>query len=111
MSTLESATQRKFEYVVQSLQSAPGVALGKRGFGVGSLQVHGRIFAMVSSKGEYVVKLSKARVEALEGSGGGRRFDPGHGRLMKEWLVVASTSKAEWLKLAIEAMNFVGTKS
>jgi hypothetical protein len=111
VSTSESAAQRKFESVVEALQSAPGVGLGKRGFGVGSLQVHGKIFAMISSKGEYVVKLPKARVEVLEVRGGGRRFDPGHGRLMKEWLVVESASRKQWLMLAIEAMNFVGSKS
>lgn len=89
----------------------PGVGFGKRGFGVGTLQVHGKIFAMISSKGGYVVTLPKARVGVFESSGGGRRFDPGHGRLMKEWLVVASTSRKQWLILAIEAMNFVGPKS
>lgn len=38
------------------------------------------MFAMVSSNGNFVVKLPKQRVEQLEGSGAGRRFDPGHGR-------------------------------
>jgi hypothetical protein len=49
-------------------------------------------------------------VEALIASGDGTRFDPGHGRHMKEWLAVAPTSEADWLPLAREAMAFVGTK-
>jgi len=39
-------------------------------------------------------------------SGKGERFDPGHGRVMKEWVVVG-TGKADWVELAKEAYNFV----
>jgi hypothetical protein len=74
------------------------------------LKVGGKIFAMLSSKGEFVVKLPKARVDALIASGDGERFDPGHGRLMKEWLAVEPTSEAEWLPLAREAMAFVAAQ-
>jgi hypothetical protein len=63
---------------------------------------------MVSSKGSFVVKLPKRRVEELEASGAGQRFDPGHGRLMKEWLALEPDSTAAWLALAREALNFVG---
>jgi len=34
------------------------------------------------------------------------RFDPGHGRLMKEWVVVAH-GKVDWVELAREACDFV----
>jgi hypothetical protein len=81
---------------------------GKKGFGSSALQVHGKIFAMVSSRGSFVVKLLKHRVESLEAAGAGQRFDPGHGRLMKEWLALQPTSKESWLSLAREAMRFVG---
>ena len=37
-------------------------------------------------------------------------FDPGRGRLMKEWLTVAS-AKASWIDLAVEAHAFVNGKS
>jgi hypothetical protein len=36
----------------------------------------------------------------------GNPFDPGHGRLMKEWLTVTS-AKASWFDLAKEAHEFV----
>jgi hypothetical protein len=57
-----------------------------------------------------VVKLPKPRVEALVASEHGSHFDPGHGRLMKEWLSVAPTSDVEWLPLAREALAFVAGK-
>jgi hypothetical protein len=68
--------------------------------------VKSRIFAMMSSKGKFVVKLPKGRVDELVGVGKGERFDPGHGRLMKEWLVV-SVEKNTRVELAREACEFV----
>jgi hypothetical protein len=78
-----------------------------RAFGSNGLKVNGKLFALVSSKGEFVVKLPKARVEALVGAGVGRPFEPGPGRLMKEWLTVTS-SRAPVVELAKEAYAFVG---
>ena len=83
----------------------PSASTGK--FGSGALRIHGKIFAMVSSRGEFVVKLPASRIDALISVGDGMRFDPGRGRIMREWLVVASTSKTTWLRLATEAMVFV----
>ena len=57
-------------------------------------------------RGRFVVKLPKSRVDDLVSAGAGERFDPGHGRLMKEWIVVTS-SKDDWIKLATEAYHFV----
>ena len=61
---------------------------------------------MTSSKGKFVVKLPKERVDELVASGQGEYYDPGHGRLMKEWVVVTSGKKA-WVELAKEAHRFV----
>ncbi len=52
---------------------------------------------MISSKGKFVVKLPRQRVDALVATGEGERFDPGHGRLMKEWIAFDATSEIEWL--------------
>ena len=52
------------------------------------------------------MKLSKKRVDELVSGGKGERFDPGHGRIMKEWLV-AGTGRANWVELAKEAYQFV----
>lgn len=69
------------------------------------LKVNGKIFAMFG-RGEFVTKLPKERVDQLVSDGKGRRFDPGHGRLMKEWVVVGA-GKANWVELAKEAYDFV----
>ena len=82
----------------------------QRAFGSTSLKTDGRIFAMLV-KDRLVVKLDRRRVDALIDAGAGRRFDPGHGRLMKEWLDVGSAaSDADWLSLATEAEAFVARR-
>ncbi len=69
------------------------------------LKVGGKIFAMFG-KGRFVVKLPKARVDALVGRGEGARFEPMPGRAMKEWVVVKAGA-ADWIALANEAYGFV----
>ena len=83
----------------------PSVAKGGK-FGASGLKVDGKLFAMLS-KGELVVKLPRQRVDELVASGAGRPFDPGHGRLMKEWVTVAPAHARRWSKLAEEARQFV----
>ena len=78
----------------------------QRAFGSTSLKTNEKIFAMLV-RDRLVVKLDRRRVDALVQSGDGERFDPGHGRLMKEWLAIESTSDDEWLALATEAEAFV----
>jgi hypothetical protein len=48
-------------------------------FGASALRVNNTIFAMLSSKGQFVVKLPRQRVEALIAAGAGRR----HYRVVK----------------------------
>ena len=69
------------------------------------LNVNGKIFAMLT-KGNLVVKLPKDRVDEMVSSGHGTHFDPGNGRLMKEWVVVGP-GKVNWIDLAKEACGFV----
>lgn len=92
--------------LVKAFKQNRQVTYGGKGFGSSALKIKGRIFAMLSSKGQFVVKLPGERVDELVKSGQGAYFDPGHGRLMKEWLVV-KRPKAHWLKLAREACEFV----
>jgi len=82
----------------------PGMARAK-GFGSKGLKVARKLFAF-HSKGRLVVKLPKDRVEALSSSGKGKPFDPGHGRLMKEWLAVDFSGISLWPTLAREALEF-----
>jgi TfoX/Sxy family transcriptional regulator of competence genes len=112
MSEAQSRAEAQFAAIVEALADMPGVTRSKPGsrlFGSSSLKVHDKIFAMVSSSGEFVVKLPKARVDQLVAAGAGDRFDANRGRPMKEWLQMRSQSPREWLQLAREALEFVGT--
>jgi len=82
------------------------VTSGGKGFGSGALKVDGKIFAMISARGLFVVKLSKERVSELVAAERGSYFDPGKGRLMKEWLALSGQEQT-WLALAKEAHAFV----
>ena len=79
----------------------------RRAFGADALKVNGKIFAM-SVKGALVLKLPKARCDALIGSGSATPFDPGHGRQMKQWVALKGAEET-WLDLAREAHAFVKT--
>jgi hypothetical protein len=97
-----------FEEVVAAFKGGDGIeepGASRRAFGSNGLKVNGKIFAMLV-RGALVVKLPKARVDALVGSGAGVHFDRGQGQLMKEWLSV-SGAEGTWLALAREAHAFV----
>jgi hypothetical protein len=97
-----SAAETKFESVVLAFAKEPAVTYGGKGFGSRALKLLGQMFALLSRNQEFVVRLSRARAEELVAQGKGQYFDPGHGRLMKEWLVVPARS-SRWLQLAREA--------
>jgi len=94
--------------VAAALAGEPGVSTGGRGFGATALKVGGKIFAMRSSKGAFVVKLPRARVDELVAAGRGARFDPGKGTLMKEWFVPEGGRTSALTALAREALAYVG---
>ncbi|MBI3563038.1 MAG: MmcQ/YjbR family DNA-binding protein [Gammaproteobacteria bacterium] len=103
----KSSPQRRFQRVIVALSKNQGVSIsGGKGFGSSALKVNGKIFAMLSSRGDFVVKLSRTRVEELVASGKGEYFDPGHSRLMKQWIVV-SAEKESWIVFAKQACGFV----
>ena len=81
----------------------------QRAFGATSLKTEGKIFAMLV-KDRLVVKLPAARVTALVETGAGERFDPGHGRIQKEWLAVVGDDPAAWRALATEAEAYVAKR-
>ncbi|TMD18690.1 MAG: hypothetical protein E6I39_09380 [Chloroflexi bacterium] len=80
---------------------------GGKGFGSGGLKVDGKLFALMSSRGQFVAKMPKQRVSELVAQGKGEPFDPGHGRLMREWIALRD-GEGDWLSLAREARRFVG---
>jgi hypothetical protein len=106
-----SSPAEHYAAVVEAVRGDPDVTFGSRtkGFGSSALKVGGKIFAMLIEDG-LVVKLPRQRVDALIASGGGDRFDPGHGRPMKEWATIGPTAAERWLPLVREAMEFVAAR-
>jgi hypothetical protein len=104
----EISIEARFANLVRALADEPGVEVGRgrRGFGSGTLQVGGRIFAMVSH-GRLVLKLPRERVAALIAAGAGGPFDAGKGKPLAEWLALSEADDATVLDLAREAAAFV----
>src|ERR1700736_5025458 len=98
-------TEEAFARVTRAFANDSEVSFGRL-FASDGLKVHNKIFAMLV-RGNLVVKLPKARVAGLVAAKQGARFDPGHGRLMKEWVVI-EPGAGDWLALANEARGFVG---
>jgi hypothetical protein len=73
-----------FAPIVAAFAKNRNVTAGKLMSSYG-LKVNGKIFAI---------------------GGVGERFDPGHGRVMKEWIAIEARTES-WLELAKEAYNFV----
>jgi hypothetical protein len=112
MDEVFTTPEERFEALVGEFLGDPDVTPPSRGraFGSSALKVRQKIFAMLV-RGQLVVKLPKTRVDALVESRDGERYDPRHdGRLMSEWITIEPTSKTEWVSLAREAMEFVGSK-
>ena len=100
-----------FASVVNAFARHRDVTRGGKGFGSTGLKVNGKLFALMSSQGKFVAKVPRRRVDALVSSGRAEYFDPGHGRLMKEWVAVDRRG-ASWVDLAREAYRFVkGTEA
>lgn len=106
--TLAPETAAAFQGVADVFAHDKEVSSSRSGSRFGdrnTLKVRGKIFAMISSKGEFVVKLPATRVFELVRTGTGEAFAPGHGRIMKQWLVVKAGHRY-WRQLAIEARTF-----
>lgn len=106
--------EERFSALVDEFAERPGVAVPdrsrRRGFGSSTLRVGGSIFAMLVGE-RLVVKLPRARVDALIEGGVGDPYDGGRGRPMKEWVAVAVEDPQTWVSLAGEAMEFVGSSA
>ena len=75
-------------------------------FGSEGLKIGKQVFAM-EVKGRLVVKVSLERASELQAARLSQPFDPGHGRLMKQWVSVDSRAKLDWLQLSREALAYV----
>jgi TfoX/Sxy family transcriptional regulator of competence genes len=103
-SDTNAAVDPVFAPIVDAYAADPLVTAGRMMASFG-LKVNGKIFVMFV-KGRFVAKLPKSRVDELVASGEGERFDPGRGRLMKEWASLDADSPG-LLELAGEAYRFV----
>lgn len=93
-----------FDELVNSFNGKPGVTLARM-FGSSALRVHGKVFAMRVDD-QLVVKLQRDRVTAQIAVGRGTSFDPGHGKIMKEWIAIAAPT-ADWPDFAAETHSHV----
>ncbi len=104
--TSDHGPEQLFDRVTRRFLADPTVTAGT-GFGASpGVRVGTKIFAMLV-RGELVVKLPRRRVDELVSSGSGARFDPGHGRPMKEWVSVPAERARNWEQLVREALEFV----
>ena len=102
--------EQTYAAIVAALVGEPGVTQSlKKGFAQYGLKVDDKLFASLWRKGGLILKMPRARVDWLADAGDGRRFDPGHGKAMKEWIVISPDSAIDWLDLAREALAFVRT--
>lgn len=110
MTKAAQTVEEAYAKIVRHFSTDKGVAVGsegKKGFGSTALRTKKKIFAMVSSKGAFVVKLPKARVDALVAAKAGKPFSTGSGRIMKEWIELNPAGQDLWLGLTEEAKEFV----
>ncbi len=101
----QATSDARFEALSEALRRDSSVTLAKM-FGSNGFKIHGKVFAMLV-KGTLVVKLSRARAQTLVASGRAVPFDPGHGRIMKEWVAIPPEDTGTWLDLAEEAKALV----
>ncbi len=95
----------RFDRVVAAFEGDRDVATGRM-FGSLGLKTSGKTFAMLVNR-RLVVKLPRERVAELADAGVGEPFDPGHGRLMREWAAIGADADVDWLELTRDARTFV----
>ena len=109
------AATARWERLVEEMLAGGGATYGnsdgpRRAFGSTSLKTDGKIFAMLV-RDRLVVKLSAARVSALVAEGVGEPFDPGHGRIQKEWLSCEARTRPRGTRWRRESEAFVAKRA
>jgi hypothetical protein len=106
----------RYQEVIDAFEGDRSVTQSSRetgsrsGFGATALRTGGKIFAMLTPRGTFVVKLPRSRVDDLVAAGRGARFEAGRARPMKEWFEVSSRTRLDWVELAREAREFVSAR-
>ena len=104
---MSASPESHYARLTEVFLQRPRVTQDGKGFGSSALKVDGRIFAMLTSRSEFVVKLPRQRVAELIELGDGLPYDAGKQRPRKEWVVVRHGSSLDWTSLADEALAFV----
>jgi len=71
-----------------------------------SIKTKKKMFAMLNKSEKFILKLPKERVQELLSAGEGKPYDPGNGKIMKEWVIIPMEVKDQWIDLTSEAMKF-----
>jgi hypothetical protein len=100
VTTAEDAYAR----IVEDLDGEPGVATGRMFRSVG-LHHETRYFALMNA-GRMVLKLPAERVAELVDAGAGEHFEPGPGRVMREWITLDDAGVDDWPGLVDEALAY-----
>ncbi|UUZ80171.1 hypothetical protein LJK88_35205 [Paenibacillus sp. P26] len=103
----------RYEEIARILCEDPAVsrviAGGMKRFGAsGELRAGGKMFAFCS-KERLIVKLPQRRVAELIADGRGQPCVMGRGRTMREWVVIGQEQRPEWLSIAMESKQFIGS--
>jgi len=107
--SVDDSASVAFESVVREYIDMADVTAGT-GFGKGAgLRRGGHIFAMLV-RGSLVVKLPRVVVADLVASGRGVPFDPGQGRLMREWVEVPDKRVEEWPAFVRQAFDYAAPR-
>ncbi|NPE09805.1 MAG: hypothetical protein GNW80_16105 [Asgard group archaeon] len=73
-----------------------------------ALKIKKKMFVFLNME-NITVKLPKERVTELLNSGEGLPYDPGNGKIMKEWVTIPLESSDKWIAFAKEGMRFALT--
>ncbi|MCI4364539.1 MAG: MmcQ/YjbR family DNA-binding protein [Thermoplasmata archaeon] len=88
-----------------------GISADRKGFGTRSMFVGRKMFAVLHTTGELVVKLPPDRVKALIDSKMGRGWHPGNGAPLKDYVAISFDHERDWCALALEAREYMGGKA
>ena len=87
-------------------ESVAGVTVNA-GRGAQGLKVGNKMFAMFS-KGDLLLKMPPERVAAIIAAGRGLPYDPGTGKVLKNYVLIPASNKRSWIKLCEEATEEAG---
>lgn len=103
--------RKLFTEIAEEIAAAEGAGSAHRkGFGTGSMFVGRKMFAVLDTTGDLVIKLPPERVKELIAAKSGRPWHPGNGVPLKEYVAVSYAQRKRWSALAREARTYMESK-